>query len=218
VTSRTIKPLQLGDLQPADLHQALPEFRLVSPADLRVDDGYQRALSEKSVTLIRRIVAGWDWARFKPPVCAETDDGLEVIDGQHTAIAAATHPGIDTLPVIVVQAASQADRAKAFVGHNRDRLGITPMQVHFAALAAGDEDALTIAQVCERAGVRMLRSAPGGGVFQPRDTLAVAAIGALCNRRGAMGARKVLEVLAVANCAPIRRQRHQGCRDPDARP
>jgi hypothetical protein len=203
MTVRPIKPLNLGDLEPRALEQATPEFRLVDPALLLVDDGYQRTLSEKSVSLIRRIVAGWDWARFKPPVVAETDEGLEVIDGQHTAIAAATHPAIALVPVIVVQALSQADRAKAFVGHNRDRLGITPMQIHFAALAAGDEDALTIAQVCERAGVKVLRSPPGGGVFRPRETLAVAAIGALCNRRGAMGARKVLEVLAKADCSPI---------------
>jgi hypothetical protein len=39
-------------------------------------------------------VANWDWRRFKPPVVARTATGLEVIDGQHTAIAAASHPDV----------------------------------------------------------------------------------------------------------------------------
>lgn len=63
-----------------------PEHRLVVPSTLIVEVGYQRDLSGKSLKLIKNIVANWDWARFKPPVCAETPDGLFVIDGQHTAI------------------------------------------------------------------------------------------------------------------------------------
>ena len=200
---RPIRGIIVGDLKANDIISPLPTFSTVDPASLLVDEEYQRALSEKSIKLIRRIVAGWDWAKFKPPVCAQTDDGLEVIDGQHTAIAAATHPLISEIPIIIVVAESMADRAKAFVGHNKDRLGITPMQMHYSALAAGDEDAQTIAQVCERAGVNILKTPPANGGFKVGDTVALAAIGSLVSKRGAKGARIVLECLAKAGCAQV---------------
>lgn len=203
MSKRPIKPIMLGDLVPGEVKSSVPEIKWMSPGELLVDEDYQRGLSDRSVTLIRRIIAGWDWARFKPPVVAETDDGIEVIDGQHTAIAAASHPDIAEIPVLVVRAESKADRAKAFVGHNKDRLGITATQMHHSAVAAGDDDALTVNQVCERAGLRILRNPPANGHFKPKDTMAVAGIASLINRRGALGARKVLQVLADANCAPV---------------
>ena len=101
-----------------------------------------------------------------------------VVDGQHTAIAAAMHPDVSEIPIMIVPADSRAAQANAFVGHNRDRLNITPMQMHFAALAAGDEDAMTIDQVCQRAGVKMLRTPPAANVYRPAETVAVNAIGA----------------------------------------
>ena len=105
--------------------------------------------------------------------------------------------------MLVVLTEDQAARAKAFVGHNRDRVAITPMQLHYSAIAAGDENALTLHQVAGRAGVKILRSPPGGGQYKPRETVAVQGCLSLCNRRGAMGARKVLEVCANAEMAPI---------------
>lgn len=200
---RAIAGLQLPGLEPAPVSGARPRFIDADPAKLLVDETYQRGLSERSVALIRKIVAGWDWSRFKPPVVAETSEGLEVIDGQHTAIAAVCHGGLGQIPVMVVEADEQAGRAKAFIGHNRDRINITQTQLHAAAVAAGDEDAMTVDQVCQRAGVRVLRNPPSGGVFQPGDTLAVSSITALVNRRGAMKARIVLQVLTEARCAPV---------------
>lgn len=202
--TRPIQPLKLPEIVPGVPPTAIPEFRWVQPSALLVDDAYQRDLSRGSVELIRKIVRGWDWARFKPPVVAETPSGLEVIDGQHTAIAAATHGGLGKIPVMVVRAAEVSDRARAFVGHNRDRLALSQVNIHYANVAAGDEDALTVQQVCDRAGVKLLRYPPGNGEFRPGDTLAIAAIRALVNRRGAMGARVVLQVLAGAHCAPVR--------------
>jgi hypothetical protein len=60
--------------------------------------------------MIREIVRGWDWKKFKPPVAVEVSTGessagLVVINGQHTAIAAVTR-GIPRIPVLIVEAAS----------------------------------------------------------------------------------------------------------------
>lgn len=200
---RPVRSIGLVGVEPGMADCAAPMFEDVDPAELLVDGAYQRGLSDRSLLLIRKIVRNWDWRRFKPPVVARTDQGLEVIDGQHTAIAAATHPDILTIPVMVVDAAEQKSRASAFVGHNRDRLGLTPMQMHHAAVAAGDEDAQTIDQVAARAGATILRSTPANGVWKPRETVAVRAIGALIGRRGAQKARICLQVLADAECSPI---------------
>lgn len=196
-----IKPLNLLGLEPNMAKTSNPNFEWVKPKDLLVDDRYQRNLRKESITLIRKIISGWDWARFKPPICALTPAGLEVIDGQHTAIAAASHPGIDHIPVMVIDADQLEDRARAFVGHNRDRIALTQAQMHYAALAAGDEDAQTLQNVCNNAGVELLRyPLPEYRVGQ---TQAYVTIRSLIKRRGAMNARIVLQALVEARLAPL---------------
>jgi hypothetical protein len=195
--------MELQKTFPSRLQGEEPRFLWVDPTELTVDESYQRNLSARSITLIRKIIKGWDWCRFKPPIVAPTNEGYEVIDGQHTAIAAASHPAINKIPVMVVQAADVTDRAAAFLGHNRDRLAITPMQMHLAALAAGDETAQTVDQVCRRAGVRLLKVLPSGGDLPLGETLAVSTIRDVVNRRGAMRARQALQVLKEAECIPI---------------
>ncbi|WP_341020741.1 hypothetical protein [Brevundimonas diminuta] len=200
-TLRSITAISSAGLTPSTPSSSGPIFEWVNPADLLVNEAYQRDLAERSIKLIRRIVQGWDWTKFKPPVCSLGDDGMEVIDGQHTAIAAATHPGIDKIPVMIVETNTVNDRAAAFIGQNMDRLGVTKMQLHKAAVAAGDEDALTIEQVCARAGIKLHASRPHR--WQVGDSMAVVAIGSLIDRRHAAGARRVLDVLVQAECAPV---------------
>ncbi|MFD1330775.1 hypothetical protein ACFQ4O_02055 [Methylopila musalis] len=200
---RPVEALALADVAPNEVASTGPIFEDVDPATLLVDERYQRELSPKGRALIAKIVAGWDWRRFKPPVAVMVDDGLELIDGQHTAIAAATHPGVATIPVMIVEAAEVQQRAAAFIGHNRDRIAVSAMDLHHAAVAAGDEDALTVQQICDRAGVTIRRQPPYRGAYAPRDTVALAAIGALVSKRGAMRARQIVEALANAELAPI---------------
>jgi hypothetical protein len=202
-TFRKITPMNMPDVTPGGADMPEPKFERAKPADLLVDETYQRNLSERSVRLIRKIVASWDWRTFMPPVVVRTKEGLHVIDGQHTAIAAATHPKITDIPVMVVKAEEITDRAKAFLGRNRDRITVTPNQLHAAAVAAGDEDAVTIHQVCERAGIRILKQPPGAAVFKVGDTLAIGTISSLISRRGALRARQVLEVIGNAKLAPV---------------
>ena len=133
---RSIKPLPMPDVTPGGADMPEPKFERVDPASLMVDETYQRNLSERSVRLIRKIVARWDWRTFMPPVVVKTKDGLHVIDGQHTAIAAASHPAIKQIWVQVVRADDVEDRARAFLGRNRDRITVTPTQLHVAAVAA----------------------------------------------------------------------------------
>lgn len=200
---RPVVSIDFSDQDVAAVDADLPEFRMVAPTSLLVDETYQRELSERSRRLIRRIVGNWRWRSFKPPVVAETEDGLEVIDGQHTAIAAASHPGIAEIPVMVVRAGGVADRAQAFIGHNRDRLAITPTQLHVSAIAAGDEEALSIQTVCAAAGVRILKNKNPQEVYDTGDTMALAGIRKLIERRGGLAAAEILKLLVEAECAPV---------------
>lgn len=203
VRLRAITALALPDVKPCPIETSPPALRLVNPTSLCVDESYQRGLSERSIRLIRKIVAEWSWTAFKPPVVVDVDGHLEVIDGQHTAIAAVTHGGIDVLPVLIVLADNHETRASAFVRHNRDRIQVTATQLHNAMVAAGDEDALTVAQVCERAGIKILRNPPPMAKFKPGETLAVATIKSLVGRRHAAGARRVLDVCRSTGAAPV---------------
>ena len=127
---------------------------------------------------------------------------LHVIDGQHTAIAACTHGGIPILPVVIIEG-DEAERADAFVRHNRDRVNVTPMQLHYSMLAAGDDTATDIDRACKRANVRIRRTPPASGLYGPGETVAIAAIRTLVSARGPRAARRVLEICAEAQMAPI---------------
>lgn len=184
-----------------------PICERVDPSTLYVDHEYQRTIGERGKRQIRHIIEDFCWTKFKPPICAYAEhDGqtiLKVLDGQHTAIAAASSPHIDLIPVMIVDAPDTQAQAAAFVGQNTQRLGITTLQLHQAAVLAQEENALDVQNVCTRAGVRVLQCLPGSGRYKVGDTIAVQAIRGLVTRRTSMGARVILEVLANAHLAPI---------------
>lgn len=201
---RLVTPLALpASLTPATIDGPRPRVVDLDPAVLRIDDRYQRGLSERSTRLIRKIVAGWDWRKFKPPIAVETPDGYDLLDGQHTAIAALSHGSIGTIPVMVVDAESVAQRADAFLGLNLDRVGMTQMAIHRARVAAGEEDALTLDSVCRRAGIRLLSTPPRDGNYEVGDCMAFTALRRLLARRSVQKARQTLQTLVDAQCAPI---------------
>jgi len=200
---RTISSIKLNRTRPGRIDSEKPTFEWVNPRSLLIDPAYQRDISARSMTLIHKIIANWSWSRFKPPVVANTDVGLEIIDGQHTAIAAASHPEILTIPVMIVNASKQANRAASFLGHNKDRVPITRLQMHHAAVVAQDRGALTLSQLCELSDVRLLASQPRNGRYNPGETIAVGALEGLHRRQGDERTLKVLQTIRAAGCAPI---------------
>jgi len=203
---RAIEPLSIPDLQfrPTAEIGAMPHFEMARPQDLFVEASYQRDLSKRSIALIRTIVANWDWRRFKPPICSALDDGRRaVIDGQHTAIAAACHPAIEQIPIFLTETGTIADRANAFVGHNRDHVAITQLQMHRAAVAAGDEVAVAVDDACRLAGVTLLAVNRPRGEWKPGETIAIKGIYRAVQEKGRAGASRVLKILVRARCMPV---------------
>lgn len=204
---RPIMPIEFDDLVPRIPTTARPRFEHVDPRSLFVDESYQRSISERGRRQIRKIIGEFCWTRYKPPICSysitEGKTVLLVIDGQHTAIAASSNPNVQTIPVMIVDAPETTAQAAAFVGQNTDRIAVSSLHLFQASLIAGDEDALTVDQVCQRAGVRILKSPPGTSKYGPGETTAIVTIERLVRQHTAPAARRILEVLAKADLAPI---------------
>lgn len=200
--TRPIKPMNFPDLKPARVDDRKPVLKWVEPTSLLVDGTYQRDLSERSIRLIRRMIENFAWNRLKPPIVVQVSAAsLHIVDGQHTAIVAATLK-IPQIPVFIVKADSVDERARAFVGHNSDRVVVSPFDIYRALLAAGDPDAVDVDNVCRRAGVRIRYISPSSAIAEG-DTAAVGLVRALVKRRGVIPARKVLQCLVKAKRAPI---------------
>lgn len=66
---RPIKPLALpeGMIRQQDLGKK-PELIWVAPTALLVDETYQRDLSKRSISLLKKVVENFRWNRMKPPI------------------------------------------------------------------------------------------------------------------------------------------------------
>lgn len=200
---RPIELIQLHlEVAPGPPPTEPPVFLDVDPRTLLVEPAYQRDLTPKSLEMIRKIAAGWDWRKYHPPVVVMTDDGGLILDGQHTAIAAASWTDLATIPVQLVDAPEVTDRAQAFLGLNTGHLAHSAVGLHRAAVAAGDVTALAVQRICQTAGVAV-RTAYGGAKWNPGDTAAVAAIRGLLANVGERRATQIMNVLATAQLAPI---------------
>ena len=165
-------------------------------------DGYQWRCLERAPH-IRKIAENFDWLHIKPPVCARGSTGkLCVVDGQHTAIAAASR-GVAKIPVMIVEAPELRHRAQAFVAHNTDRLNVTPLQLFASRVAAGDKQALAAQRVAKAAGVTPCRFQRANRLWQVGDTMAVNGLERLVSRYGEDRAAKVLKTLVAAKRAPV---------------
>lgn len=203
MTARRIQPLPIPtSLDVATDFGPPPRVADVAPTDLFVDETYQRDVTERSGALIRSILKKFRWSRYKPPIAVEVEGQLHVVDGQHTAIVCATL-NIPLIKVVIVEGAALDERARAFVGHNTDRVIVTPYNIYRALVAAGDPDALEVDSVCKRAGVTVKQLSSLDPNLRGGDTAAIGTIRRLVATRGIMRARQVLETLVRAKRVPI---------------
>ena len=205
-TLRHIETLDLGTVvpAPAEAMGAMPGLVEIDPTSLYIEEEYQRDLGRRSFDLIRRIVEEWDWNKFKAPNCALNEDQrLVVTDGQHTAIAAACHPLITRIPVLISTNTSLEGRAAAFIGVNKNRLAITSLQMYRAAVAAGDEVAVAVEAACRAAKVTIVATARPRGEWRPGETIAVVAISNVVKDKGRAGGGRVLKILVAGRQMPI---------------
>lgn len=199
---RKIEPYLLpSGARRATVNGARPQLKWVAPTSLLVDDSYQRSLGKASARLIPKVVAEFAWSRMKPPVVVKVDGGLHVINGQHTAIAAATL-AIAEIPVFVVDADTLDERALSFVSHNTDSVKVSAIAIYRALVAAGDKGAVAVRSVCQSAGIT-IKTINQSSSVNIGDTMAIGLIRRLVRQRGPADAVRVLSALVSAKRAPI---------------
>ena len=102
--------------------------------------------------------------------------------------------------------ATAAQRAAAFVAHNRDRVALT-MQVFKADLAAGDLIALQADRACRAAGAKILTHAINLAQERPvGETMAVGTLRSIVRKVGAEHLERTMRVLVAAKRGPIKAQ------------
>jgi hypothetical protein len=189
---RPIDPAPFSERMPPFKQMAgkRPELRWIAIEYLRVDRSYQRGIHERGIKNLRKIASEFDWALFGIVVVSPIDDTLfAIIDGQHRTFGAALR-GIRDVPCEIVEA-DIAKQAQAFAAINSQVTAVTPMQLYAARLAAGDESAKELAEVCAAAGVTICRYPIPASNMKVGETLAAGQLQNMMRRYGA-------EVLAAA--------------------
>lgn len=176
-----------------------PSIEMRNPAELRIDDSYQRSIDTRpSQALIAKIANEWDWRMCLPLVVSKRDDGyFYVIDGQHRLAAAKARGDIPFLPCCVFVFESVAEEAKMFVAMNRSRRAINRLDDFHAAQASGDADAIAIKELVESAGFTVSRKT-GSGAWAPGEVAFTSAIRTAMRRQGDNVARAALGIMAAA--------------------
>jgi len=137
-----------------------PSIEWAPVVELRVDEAYQRAIdTPPSQKLILEIAQNWDWGLCGPLNVSRRDGGtLYVLDGQHRLAAAKMRGDIPHLPALIVGFRTQQAEASFFVAANTARKNPTPLDRFNARCLAGDEEAIAIRKIIERAGLRVGRN------------------------------------------------------------
>ena len=176
-----------------------PSIENRNPAELRLDDSYQRSTDNGgSQALIRKIATGWDWRMCLPLVVSKREDGsLWVIDGQHRLAAAQLRGDIPFLPCCVGVYGSVADEAAMFVAMNRVRKARNLRDDGHAAIASGDGEAIQIRSIIEGAGFTVSRKT-GSQSWVPGEVAFTSAIAKVLRKHGAGVCSQALTTMAEA--------------------
>ena len=152
------------------------ELAWVDVDDLRIDPKYQRPVGSKGERNIKQVIENFSWSLFSPLVVCRRPGGLyAVIDGQHRAIAARTHGGIEKVPALIING-DRSDEAKAFSVINGAVTSISETQIWHARVVAGDVDAIRLERVLDRVGVTIPRYAKQSSQLAKGECCAIGAL------------------------------------------
>lgn len=183
-----------------------PQIVMLRPSQLVVNEEYQRSLSKNSLDQIKRMAHEFDWDKFKVPNVARTEDPeiYEVVDGQHTAIAAITNGRVPVLPCLLQKTSSLKEKAAGFIGINTQRTALTPVQIFHAKVAAQDDEAIAVECAMSRAGVTLLPLAHmDRNKYAVGETTAIGSMMQIAKRSGDTRLSTILRIAVLAGAAPV---------------
>ena len=127
---------------------------------LKIHPAYQRdVLPEK----VKAITAAWSWLSLGALVVGKRGGEFWVIDGQHRALAAKRRSDITHLPCVVFETADVKTEARGFLDLNTGRKPVTAVSKQKAMVAAGDEVAAYVQQMCDELGLEIKQSVQSTG-------------------------------------------------------
>jgi len=160
-----------------------PEVEWLRVKDLVIDTTYQREIGSRGKNNILSIARNFNWAKFGIVIVAAVGPGVyAIVDGQHRATVCLLL-GIERIPCLVIFADS-AEQAAAFADINGKVTAMTPLQIHAARLAAGDEKAIAVRDACAKAGVTICRYPVQASNLKVGETLAVGSMYKLLDQHG----------------------------------
>ncbi|MEX2450934.1 MAG: ParB N-terminal domain-containing protein [Rhodospirillales bacterium] len=170
-----------------------PKLAWLPVAKLKVDSRYQRSIeSRRSQKLIEKMVADFRWPRFGAILAVQSQSNWWVIDGQHR-VEACRRLGEKSVPAVVLPHGTVQSAARDFIAVNRDRVGITSIHIHHAAVGTGDEVALAVDRACAEAGVSIARYVTGVSNLKNGETMAVGVLARIVKKHGVDDAVKILK-------------------------
>lgn len=174
-----------------------PVLQWLPLASLMVDDRYQRNVLERGLANVYRIAREFDWRKFAPVIVAEVAGRYAIVDGQHRCYAAALRD-IRNVPCMVIRA-TLAEQASAFAAINGRITRLSELQLHAAAVTAGETDAVALAAVCRAARVEVCRYPVPENKMVPRQTLAIGTLRQCLKMHGDVVLRTALTCLVSAH-------------------
>lgn len=132
-----------------------PILQWIDIDQLVIDDSYQRPLEKGNWNTIRKIALAFNWSKFSPVFVSPIEGGkFAVIDGQHRTHAAAAC-GFEQVPCQIVPM-THAEQAASFAAVNGNVTKVSVWQIFKAALAAGEEWAITARDIAEEGGCTLM--------------------------------------------------------------
>jgi hypothetical protein len=160
-----------------------PELNWIAITDLVVACGGEKEVDGPSHLTIKRIADTFSWSCFAPVIVTPTEAGKFVIIDGFRRVTAAAVVGFDAVPCQIVTADPDqlAVASKVLNGGSRPN---SRMASHAVKLAYSEPTALRLSQICERAGVQLLRYPVPIDRQAAGQTMAIAAMSQCLTRHG----------------------------------
>ena len=168
---------QAEDIVPQCEPGAKPKYLDLAIDLLQIDGRYQRRITKVGWKRIRDMAKAWRWDRCGAVLVSGPDKigDYAVVDGQHRLEAIKLRPDLgDEVPCLVLAIPAHQDQAGVFADINKDRTGVTGINVFWARHTQGDADAVAVVGLAKRAGITISRI--GSGCQKPGCTIAWRAI------------------------------------------
>lgn len=161
---------------------------------------FQRSHDDKkSKALIEHMAANLDHIKLGAPICVMTDDGsIETVDGAHRIEAVRLRDDIKMILILLFESRSDADRAASFVGVNKDRKSIHPLELFKARVLSGEPLAISISQLCRECGVSIPHSPVSARDAKPNQCQSIGTLEELQSLFGAPILKQSLSCLRRA--------------------